>query len=80
MGAAVKQLHADGFNVRDEDAVRLSRSRGPTSHARPLLFQLPDLPGGLRPLPRQEGPPTRHDRENGGGPRGEPLPDYRCSA
>ncbi|MGW6791560.1 hypothetical protein [Streptomyces chartreusis] len=35
MDAAVSELRADGFDVRDEDVARLS---------------LPDLPGGLRPL------------------------------
>lgn len=51
MDAAVKQLRADGFDVRDEDVARLSPF---VRHHINLLgryfFQLPDLPGGLRPL------------------------------
>lgn len=51
MDAAVTRLRADGFVVRDEDAARLSPF---VRHHVNLLgrysFQLPDLPGGLRPL------------------------------
>ncbi|GEB48648.1 MULTISPECIES: Tn3 family transposase [Streptomyces] len=51
MDAAVTQLRTDGFDVRDEDVARLSPF---TRHHINMLgrysFQLPDLPGGLRPL------------------------------
>jgi TnpA family transposase len=51
MDAAVNQLRADGFDVRDEDVARLSPF---VRHHINLLgrysFQLPELPGGLRPL------------------------------
>ncbi|MFF8916221.1 Tn3 family transposase [Streptomyces sp. NPDC015032] len=51
MGAAVTQLRADGFDVRDEDVARLSPF---VRHHVNMLgrhsCQLPDLPGGLRPL------------------------------
>jgi TnpA family transposase len=51
MDAAVNQLRADGFDVRDEDVARLSPfvRQHITMHGR-YSFQLPDLPGGLRPL------------------------------
>ncbi|EST31538.1 Tn3 family transposase [Streptomyces niveus] len=51
MDAAVNQLRADGFVVRDEDVARLSPfvRHHINMHGR-YSFQLPDLPGGLRPL------------------------------
>ncbi|GAA2267181.1 hypothetical protein GCM10010145_47050 [Streptomyces ruber] len=51
MDAAVNQLRADGFDVRDEDVARLSPfvRHHINMHGR-CSFQLPDLPGGLRPL------------------------------
>ncbi|MEV8248692.1 Tn3 family transposase [Streptomyces rochei] len=51
MDAAVNQLRADGFDVRDEDVARLSPfvRHHINMHGR-YSFQLPDLPGGLRPL------------------------------
>ncbi|KUL48527.1 transposase [Streptomyces violaceusniger] len=51
MDAAVKQLRADGFDVRDEDVARLSPFvRHHINMLGRYSFQLPDLPGGLRPL------------------------------
>jgi hypothetical protein len=51
MDAAVNQLRADGFDVRDEDVARLSPFvRHPINMLGRYSFQLPDLPGGLRPL------------------------------
>ncbi|MFJ6637027.1 Tn3 family transposase [Streptomyces sp. NPDC091376] len=51
MDAAVKQLRADGFDVRDEDVARLSPFvRHHINVLGRYSFQLPDLPGGLRPL------------------------------
>ncbi|MEV5879684.1 Tn3 family transposase [Streptomyces sp. NPDC052101] len=51
MDAAVNQLRADCFDVRDKDVARLSPF---VRHHINMLgrypFQLPDLPGGLRPL------------------------------
>jgi Tn3 transposase DDE domain len=51
MDAAVTQLREDGFEVRGEDVARLSPF---VRHHIDMLgrysFQLPDLPGGLRPL------------------------------
>ncbi|MFE1029715.1 Tn3 family transposase [Streptomyces sp. NPDC058818] len=51
MDAAVTQLREDGFDVRDEDVARLSPF---VHHHINMLgrysFQLPELPGGLRPL------------------------------
>ncbi|GGV00538.1 transposase [Streptomyces albospinus] len=51
MDAAVTQLRADGFDVRDQDVARLAPF---VRHHVNLLgrysFQLPELPGGLRPL------------------------------
>lgn len=51
MDAAVTQLRADGFDVRDEDVAHLSPF---VRHHVDMLgrysFQLPELPGGLRPL------------------------------
>ncbi|MFC9856319.1 MULTISPECIES: Tn3 family transposase [unclassified Streptomyces] len=51
MNAAVTQLRADGFDVRDEDVARLSPFvRHHINVLGRYSFQLPDLPGGLRPL------------------------------
>nr|WP_258308526.1 transposase [Streptomyces sp. NWU339] len=51
MDAAVNQLRANGFDVRDEDVARLSPF---VRHHNNMLgrysFQLPEPPGGLRPL------------------------------
>lgn len=51
MDTALTQLRADGFAARDEDAARLSPL---VCHHINVLgrysFQLPDLPGGRRPL------------------------------
>lgn len=51
MDAAVNQLRADGFDVRDEDVARLSPF---VRHHIHMLgrysFQLPELPGGMRLL------------------------------
>ncbi|MFF5661665.1 Tn3 family transposase [Streptomyces griseofuscus] len=50
MDAAVNQLRADGFDVRDEDVARLSPFvRHHVNMLGRYSFQLPDLPGGLRP-------------------------------
>ncbi|MBX7554194.1 hypothetical protein ABZX95_40385 [Streptomyces sp. NPDC004232] len=46
----MNQLRADGFDVRDEDAVRLSPLvRHPIDTLGRYSFQLPDLPGRMRP-------------------------------
>lgn len=51
MDAAVGQLREDGFDVRDEDVARLSPFvRQHINMLGRYSFQLPDLPGGLRPL------------------------------
>jgi hypothetical protein len=51
MDAAVTQLRADGFDVRDEDLARLSPFvRRHVNMLGRYSFQLPDLPGGMRPL------------------------------
>nr|WP_244942777.1 transposase [Streptomyces inhibens] len=51
MDAAVTQLRADGFEVRDEDVSRLSSfARHHINVLGRYSFQLPDLPGGLWPL------------------------------
>ncbi|MFE2195523.1 Tn3 family transposase [Streptomyces olivaceus] len=51
MDAAVTRLRADGFDVRDEDVARLSPFvRHHVNVLGRYSFQLPDLPGGLRPL------------------------------
>ncbi|GGT49375.1 Tn3 family transposase [Streptomyces atratus] len=51
MDAAVQQLREDGFDVRDEDVARLSPFvRHHVNMLGRYSFQLPDLPGGLRPL------------------------------
>lgn len=48
---AVNQLRADGFDVRDEDVARLSPFvRQHINMLGRYSFQLPDLPGGMRPL------------------------------
>ncbi|WTP28494.1 transposase [Streptomyces sp. NBC_00203] len=57
MDAAVTRLRADGFDVRDEDIARLSPFVG--HHVNMLgrySFQLPDLPGGMRPLRDKHAP------------------------
>ncbi|WP_318782500.1 Tn3 family transposase [Nonomuraea africana] len=49
--AAVNQLRADGFDVRDEDVARLSPFvRHHVNVLGRYSFRLPDLPGGMRPL------------------------------
>ncbi|MFJ7784553.1 DDE transposase [Streptomyces albidoflavus] len=51
MDAAVNQLRADGFEARDEDVARLSPFvRHHINVLGRYSFQLPDLPGGMRPL------------------------------
>ncbi|NUP42672.1 MAG: Tn3 family transposase [Streptomyces sp.] len=51
MDAAVNQLRADGLDVADEDVARLSPFvRHHVNVLGRYSFQLPDLPGGLRPL------------------------------
>lgn len=51
MDGAVNQLRADGFDVRDEDVARLSPFvRHHVNMLGRYSFQLPELPGGLRPL------------------------------
>ena len=51
MDAVVNQLRAEGFDVRDEDVARLSPFvRHHINMLGRYSFQLPDLPGGLRPL------------------------------
>nr|WSX76815.1 Tn3 family transposase [Streptomyces sp. NBC_00899] len=51
MDAAVNQLRGDGFEVRDEDVARLSPFvRHHINVLGRYSFQLPDLPGGMRPL------------------------------
>ncbi|GGU64662.1 hypothetical protein GCM10010211_32150 [Streptomyces albospinus] len=51
MDAAVKQLRMDVFDVREEDVARLSPFvRHHINMLGRYSFQLPDLPGGLRPL------------------------------
>ncbi|WRZ79538.1 transposase [Streptomyces sp. NBC_01022] len=49
--AALTQLRADGFEVREEDGARLSPFvRHHINVLGRCSFQLPDLPGGMRPL------------------------------
>lgn len=49
--ATVKQLRSDGFDVQDEDVARLSPFvRHHINVLGRYSFQLPELPGGLRPL------------------------------
>ncbi|EXU64948.1 transposase [Streptomyces sp. PRh5] len=51
MDAAVNQLRAEGFDVRDEDVARLSPFvRHHINMLGRYSFQPPELPGGLRPL------------------------------
>ncbi|MEU4359422.1 Tn3 family transposase [Streptomyces virginiae] len=51
MDAALNQLRSDGFEVRDEDVARLSPFvRHHINVLGRYSFQLPDLPGGMRPL------------------------------
>jgi hypothetical protein len=51
MDAAVTQLRADGFDVREADVARLSPFvRHHINMPGRYSFSLPDLPGGLRPL------------------------------
>lgn len=55
MDAAVAQLRADGFDVSDENVARLSPFvRHHINMLGRYSFQLPDLPGGLRPLRDRE--------------------------
>lgn len=57
MDAAVAQLRADGFDVRDEDIARLSPFvRHHVNMLGRYSFQLPDLPGGPRPLRDKNAP------------------------
>ena len=57
MDAAVNQLRADGFDVRDEDVARLSPFvRHHINMLGRYSFQLPELPGGLRPLRDPDAP------------------------
>nr|WSX48247.1 transposase [Streptomyces sp. NBC_00974] len=50
MHAAITQLRADGFDVRDEDVARLSPFvRHHINMLDRYSFQLPDLPGGCGP-------------------------------
>jgi hypothetical protein len=56
MDAAVQQLREDGFDVRDEDVARLSPFvRHHINMLGRYSFQLPELPGGLRPLRDPDG-------------------------
>ena len=51
MDAAATQLREDGFDVRDEDVARLFPFvRHHINMLGRYSFQLPHLPGGLRPL------------------------------
>ncbi|SCL72651.1 Tn3 transposase DDE domain-containing protein [Micromonospora peucetia] len=51
MDAALTRLRADGFAVREEDVARLSPFvRHHINMMGRYSFQLPELPGGLRPL------------------------------
>jgi hypothetical protein len=50
MDAAVTQLRDDGFDIRDEDVARLSPFVRHINVFGRYSFQLPDLPGGPRPL------------------------------
>ncbi|MFE3907778.1 hypothetical protein ACFXPY_48205 [Streptomyces sp. NPDC059153] len=52
-------LRADGFDVRDQDVARLSPFvRHPVDMLGRYFFQLPELPGGVRPL-REPGADQR---------------------
>lgn len=51
MDAAVAQLRTEGFEVRDQDVARLSPFvRHHVNKLGRYSFQLPELPGDLRPL------------------------------
>ena len=51
LDAAITQLRADGFDVRDQAVARPSPVvRHHINMLGRYSFQLPDLPGGLRPL------------------------------
>lgn len=51
MDAALDRLRTDGFGVRDQDVARLSPFvRHHVNMLGRYSFQLPELPGGLRPL------------------------------
>lgn len=51
MDAAVNQLRAGGFDAGDQDVARLSPFvRRHINMLGRYSFQLPELPGGLRPL------------------------------
>lgn len=57
MDAAVNQLRADGFDVRDEDVVRLSPFvRHHINMLGRYSFHLPELSGGLRSLRDPDAP------------------------
>lgn len=61
MDAAVTQLRADGFDVRDEDVARLSPFvRQHINMLGRYSFQLPELPGGLRPLRASDATDEEH--------------------
>jgi hypothetical protein len=71
MDAAVAQLRADGFDVRDEDVAQLSPFvRHHINMLGRYSFQLPDLPTrGLRPLRDKDAADSQnmvrhHLREN----------------
>ncbi|WP_328743978.1 transposase [Streptomyces sp. NBC_00285] len=46
----MNQLRADGFDVRDEDVALSPFVRQQINVLGRYSFQIPDLPGGLRPL------------------------------
>ncbi|MCY0937157.1 Tn3 family transposase [Streptomyces sp. H34-S4] len=51
MDAALTRLRADGLDVRDRDVARLRPfDRHHINVLGRYFFQLPDLPGGMRPL------------------------------
>lgn len=51
MDAALNQLRADGFEVREQDVARLSPFvRHHVNMLGRYSFQLPEMPGGMRPL------------------------------
>lgn len=51
MDAALTQLRAGGFDVREEDVARLSPFvRHHINMMGRYSFQIPEMPGGLRPL------------------------------
>jgi hypothetical protein len=64
--AAVAQLCEEGHEIRDEDIARLS----PLKHRNLNVpgrysFQLPDLPGGLRPLRDPDAPEDTDENDEG---------------